>query len=50
MGQQGEALTRRLRRLARALVDDPDSADALVMEALTAAEDGPPTSGPCSPP
>ena len=41
MGQQGEALTRRLRRLARALVDDPDSADALVIEALTAAEDGP---------
>jgi RNA polymerase sigma-70 factor (ECF subfamily) len=39
MGRQGEAYTKRLRRLARALVDDSDSADALVLEALTAAEE-----------
>ena len=39
MGRQGEAFTQRLRRLARALVDDSDSADALVLEALTAAEE-----------
>ena len=39
MGRQGEANTRRLRRLARMLVDDPESSDALVLETLTAAED-----------
>jgi DNA-directed RNA polymerase specialized sigma24 family protein len=38
MGRQGEGNTRRLRRLARALVDDTDSADSLVLETLTAAE------------
>jgi RNA polymerase sigma-70 factor (ECF subfamily) len=38
MGRQGEGKTRRLRRLARALVDDADSADSLVIETLTAAE------------
>jgi DNA-directed RNA polymerase specialized sigma24 family protein len=39
MGRQGEAMARRLRRLARALTDDVDSADALVMETLSAAEE-----------
>jgi DNA-directed RNA polymerase specialized sigma24 family protein len=41
MGRQGEAFTRRLRRLARMLVDDGELADSLVLETLTAAEDRP---------
>lgn len=39
MGRQGEGFARRLRRLARMLVLEPDSADALVAETLGAAEE-----------
>jgi RNA polymerase sigma-70 factor (ECF subfamily) len=41
MGRQGEIITKRLRRLARALVDDVDSADQIVLETLGAAEETP---------
>jgi DNA-directed RNA polymerase specialized sigma24 family protein len=41
MGRQGELITKRLRRLARALVDDVDSADGLVLDTLSAAEERP---------
>jgi DNA-directed RNA polymerase specialized sigma24 family protein len=39
MARQAETSARRLRRLARMLVDDAETADALVLETLTAAED-----------
>src|ERR1700748_3008791 len=39
MGQQNEAIVQRLRRFARALTHDTNSADALVLEALAATED-----------
>jgi len=39
MGQQVEATVQRLRRFARALTHDTNSADGLVLEALAATED-----------